>query len=633
MYESDEKNLFDYVTRSLDEEENFHFLQFEFLQRLNLTQFEVRLARLKSRIQKNKKGDNSDVETLEKTLRGYAQAVRDYKLFKSQQLMTTVELSHRKLLLQRYFQHSSDYNDPYQSHYAYYKTASSPVDPLRKAFMRRLPSQLTYSHEERRQRAREFEEGKPPLMVSKFVDGLVRFVLAVTGGLFLVVPMMIMAIKPSETKSLIMVSVSLLVFSLVLAMGIKVSNVETLVATATYAAVLVVFVGTSTDGTGLAALIPDIHPPLPDTNVFTETLPEAMLHIGKSFCANNLLPFSLLYQRQRMVHIFRSGKSKSEKNRQAHTEGDFRHLTRSQGLGDPEATTRNTHQERESIWSLFHPQRLFSQRSTPLAPRREHRISQSPSLGELTSGITASLSNIGEGRASHERAQSTHSGRSWSSLHSAKGSKLSRIWGLLGQKLHHGRKSSDSMRRVKSHLSGRSSGAMSYSSQASKDDPIQQALEAMKLNLDNAFKDTKWIRLEIPTEDFDYLLETGDYPQAFRVATLDLSGHLGLLGTTASRTEIHTVPPGLKPTPSGRNTNKGPGDWQRPKMIWTDGNKSFAKTSIDELHGGMEFRTPGREFERIEVIMTHRAQPGLRTGCQLWLPGPRESGLILKLES
>jgi hypothetical protein len=40
----------------------------------------------------------------------------------------------------------------------------------------------------------------------------------------------------------------MVVFSLVLSLGIRVSNVETLVATATYAAVLVVFVGTSSVG-------------------------------------------------------------------------------------------------------------------------------------------------------------------------------------------------------------------------------------------------------------------------------------------------------------------------------------------------------------------------------------------------
>jgi hypothetical protein len=68
---------------------------------------------------------------------------------------------------------------------------------------------------------------------------------AITGGLFLVTPMIIMTLQPSEVKSLVTVSAFVLLFALSLSFGVKVSNIETLVSTATYAAVLVVFVGTS----------------------------------------------------------------------------------------------------------------------------------------------------------------------------------------------------------------------------------------------------------------------------------------------------------------------------------------------------------------------------------------------------
>jgi hypothetical protein len=155
----------------------------------------------------------------------------------------------RKQLLQRYFQSPSDFQDPFHSHYAFFEDERSQVDPLRATLMRYLPVALSYSAEERRQRPREYEEGKAPLLVSAFVDRSVRFLTAMTGGGFLVGPMLIMALGPSLTKSLLTVSVALVVFSLVLSFGIRVSNVETLVATATYAAVLVVFVGTSSVGT------------------------------------------------------------------------------------------------------------------------------------------------------------------------------------------------------------------------------------------------------------------------------------------------------------------------------------------------------------------------------------------------
>jgi len=89
------------------------------------------------------------------------------------------------------------------------------------------------------------EKRLPPHQVSNFVDRLVRFMVAITGGLFLVVPMVIMTIDQSQTKNLVTVSISLLTFALILSLAVRVSHVETLVATATYAALLVVFVGTS----------------------------------------------------------------------------------------------------------------------------------------------------------------------------------------------------------------------------------------------------------------------------------------------------------------------------------------------------------------------------------------------------
>lgn len=114
--------------------------------------------------------------------------------------------------------------------------------------MRYLPARLAFSREERLSRKREFEEGKPPNTVSHFVDGLVRFVIAFTGGAFLVVPVLIMTLDRSVAASLITASSAVLLFSLVLSLGVRVTNVETLISTATYAAVLVVFVGTSTNG-------------------------------------------------------------------------------------------------------------------------------------------------------------------------------------------------------------------------------------------------------------------------------------------------------------------------------------------------------------------------------------------------
>lgn len=82
-------------------------------------------------------------------------------------------------------------------------------------------------------------------MCSPFVDRLARFIMAFVGGAALVVPMIIMVFSPSLTKSLVTTSVSVVLFAIFLALGISSSNQDTLAATATYATVLVVFVGTS----------------------------------------------------------------------------------------------------------------------------------------------------------------------------------------------------------------------------------------------------------------------------------------------------------------------------------------------------------------------------------------------------
>lgn len=57
--------------------------------------------------------------------------------------------------------------------------------------------------------------------------------------------MIIMNIHESQVKSLATLLVAVVVCALIVSFGVRVSNIETLVSTATYSAVLVVFVGTS----------------------------------------------------------------------------------------------------------------------------------------------------------------------------------------------------------------------------------------------------------------------------------------------------------------------------------------------------------------------------------------------------
>ncbi|KAF3767113.1 hypothetical protein M406DRAFT_274574, partial [Cryphonectria parasitica EP155] len=242
-----------YVVDSLNKEEDFHFLRFEFLQRLNITNIEVELAEMKTRMLCSQDIDAEDLENLRVKLEQYATALRDYQYLRNKTPLAAAQQTDRRLRLHKYFHSAASLVDPWNSHYAYFRDddsdhhlhGGSSIDPLRTFLRHYLPSRLTFSRHERHARAREYAEGKPPREVSPFVDSLARFVIAIVGGVVLVVPMIVMIFQPSQTKSLISVSVAVVLFSLLLSFGIKVSNVETLVSTATYAAVLVVFVGTS----------------------------------------------------------------------------------------------------------------------------------------------------------------------------------------------------------------------------------------------------------------------------------------------------------------------------------------------------------------------------------------------------
>lgn len=73
-----------------------------------------------------------------------------------------------------------------------------------------------------------------------------RIVMAMFGGVALIGPMLVMTLHPSRNTSLITVSVATFLFALLLAFLARDSaGKDVLGATAAYAAVLVVFVGTS----------------------------------------------------------------------------------------------------------------------------------------------------------------------------------------------------------------------------------------------------------------------------------------------------------------------------------------------------------------------------------------------------
>jgi len=73
----------------------------------------------------------------------------------------------------------------------------------------------------------------------------VRFGMASAGGIILVVPMLIMASRETKTASLVTTCIAMFLFATGVTFGTHLKPDQVLGATAAYAAVLVVFVGTS----------------------------------------------------------------------------------------------------------------------------------------------------------------------------------------------------------------------------------------------------------------------------------------------------------------------------------------------------------------------------------------------------
>ncbi|CCD47293.1 hypothetical protein BofuT4_P004520.1 [Botrytis cinerea T4] len=184
---------------------------------------------------------------LSSTLHQYADAIRDYAFFSSLQNISGSQAHEKRPDLTHAFPEIAALpGDPFNSVYRHLPDQSLiPVDPLRKWLKARLPRQLAYSKCEQLLRTDEFLKHEPPEQVSLFVDKLARFIVASTGGLSLIVPMLIMRIGENLTKSLVTTSIAVVLFAGITSLVLRANNTETVAATATYAAVLVVFVGTS----------------------------------------------------------------------------------------------------------------------------------------------------------------------------------------------------------------------------------------------------------------------------------------------------------------------------------------------------------------------------------------------------
>ncbi|KAK8045525.1 hypothetical protein PG993_005549 [Apiospora rasikravindrae] len=219
-----------------------HFMTFRGLQRLNIIRLQNDIAQIKRSAWDDKQITRAQSEELTKLLHDYTNAIKDYEYLSKLVPVTGSVAKHQRLDLEQAFEEVGTLHDDPGGYRRLPDTTLLPSDPLRDALKRQLPNARWAGARPEYLSGRE-----PPEEVSSFVDKLARFIVAFVGGTALVVPMLIMRLPDvTLTKSLVTVSVAVLLFAAALSVGLRASNTETMVSTATYAAVLVVFVGTTT---------------------------------------------------------------------------------------------------------------------------------------------------------------------------------------------------------------------------------------------------------------------------------------------------------------------------------------------------------------------------------------------------
>jgi hypothetical protein len=180
-------------------------------------------------------------------LRRTAAAIRDFEYFQKLAKCDADESNDCRIGLTGVFDEiASMPANPYDTDYRFVEDNFKPagIDPLRDGLRRALPRSWAYSKEEKGRRPlRYLKQKKPPIQVSPFVDQLARFIIAFVSGASLIVPMLVMSLGKSLAKSLVTTSIAVLILAGFLSFIIRTPNNETIVATAAYAAVLVVFVG------------------------------------------------------------------------------------------------------------------------------------------------------------------------------------------------------------------------------------------------------------------------------------------------------------------------------------------------------------------------------------------------------
>lgn len=180
-----------------------------------------------------------------------AEAARDLQVIRFLDFLISSEQERLLMRTVRYFPNTATSIlpdvDPFETeNYRRLKPADQKVvfDGVREFLRRCLPSWISWTEDEKISRKDFYDKGDhAPERLSNAADRLARFIFAMGGALFILVPMYIMALRQNAVKNLITTTVAVVLFALVCSTPLKLANDQMLSATVGYAAVLMVFVG------------------------------------------------------------------------------------------------------------------------------------------------------------------------------------------------------------------------------------------------------------------------------------------------------------------------------------------------------------------------------------------------------
>lgn len=181
-----------------------------------------------------------------------ADAIRDFRDIRSLDFLPPEEKERRENQCTEYFPHTarSDFSDiaPFRSenYRCLPRNAGyEPMDGIREFLRRRMPVRWSWTEEEKMAKRELYELQYNPRVLSPILDRFAGFIVAFTGALFILVPMYIMVFGTRD-RNLITTTVAVILFAILCSVPLRASNEQTLGATVSYAAVLMVFVGLTT---------------------------------------------------------------------------------------------------------------------------------------------------------------------------------------------------------------------------------------------------------------------------------------------------------------------------------------------------------------------------------------------------